>query len=341
MKKKTSLILNVICLLFIGAAQPSEKPNNLLGGCVAGCSIKSKNPVQEDFFKFGVVKHKGKKYLLAGVFDGHGGYSVAQVVSHSFIPMFENNLKEDESAELISYKANFQKRYEKQFSKINCILERTINQLEGLFLFEKDKYLLQGTTALISVICLNSGECCLANIGNSRAFLKNEEGVFITRDHKSWDPQEEEYVLEKAKDSFYDQYLDASLVLTRTLGDNYFKYDQNGVLRQHPVVRAIADITQHVVTDGSYILLATDGFWDTVSNSMVDQLVHRALSMAEKEFSNQHNNIQNPETRLNNSFARKRSNIVSKAACFLADYAVLNRKKEGSDNTTVILQLLR
>jgi len=72
-------------------------------------------------------------------------------------------------------------------------------------------------------------------------------------------------------------------------------------------VREEADITKHEVSENSYIILASDGFWDVVTNEEVDTLVQTISA----------------DTNSEEEIAKR-----------LTTYAV--KEKGSEDNTTVI-----
>jgi protein phosphatase PTC1 len=119
-----------------------------------------------------------------------------------------------------------------------------------------------GSTACVAVVRreINHNVLYVANVGDTRAVLsKNGQAQRLSVDHKATDPTEIERV-KSLGGSIIDNRVAGGLAITRALGDHAFK--TFGVTGQPYIVR-------HVLRPfDKYLIIATDGIWDTVSDEM-------------------------------------------------------------------------
>lgn len=177
---------------------------------------------------------------LFGIFDGHGGTDVVKFVKDRLPQLIKNYLME-----LIPV----EKAFEKAFNKIDEELK-----------FYDSEYI--GCTATIVLIQNNKIYC--ANVGDSKAFILEEGGAKqISTDHKCTDPDEQKRILEKGGKIIKNRFL-GQLILSRTLGDLHAK--KYGITPSPSV--SVSDISKST----KYIILASDGVWDVLSNDDIIKL---------------------------------------------------------------------
>jgi len=117
-----------------------------------------------------------------------------------------------------------------------------------------------GSTAVVAVVRreINHSVLYVANTGDSRAVIsKNGQTERLSKDHKASDPSEIERI-KSVGGKIMDNRVAGGLAITRAIGD--FAYKSFGVTCQPYIVR-------HVLRPfDKYLILASDGVWDTVSD---------------------------------------------------------------------------
>eukprot|EP01117_Protostelium_nocturnum_P004776 TRINITY_DN1732_c0_g1_i1.p1 TRINITY_DN1732_c0_g1~~TRINITY_DN1732_c0_g1_i1.p1 ORF type:complete len:544 (+),score=152.38 TRINITY_DN1732_c0_g1_i1:293-1924(+) len=238
-------------------------------------------------------------YAYFGVYDGHGGNEAADFVAqklHASIVTHPLFTTDTETAIIDGFKTT-----EDAFEDMT-----KQNRINGGV----------GTTACVGLIY--KGHLYIANVGDSAAIICTRgQPVQLTTPHTIKDPSERQRV-EKAGGVVYKDsrlghpHLNSSLLnlgVTRAIGDFYFKQEEycqgkpSGLIAV-PEIRKIP-----LTTDDSFLLLASDGFWDVVSTR---QAINYILSEGSKDL----------------------DTICGQ----LVDLAV---KKATDDNTTVLLVKLK
>ncbi|CAM9860660.1 unnamed protein product [Chrysoparadoxa australica] len=173
-----------------------------------------------------------------------------------------------------------------------------------------------GACAILAMA--RKGDLYVANAGDCRAVLGRHkhksrwssskacslsddfEAVALSRDHNAREPEEqaklrtlhpfEENIIRcKRKDSCY---VKGKLQPTRSIGDAYLKFSEfNGVPGENrgryigppytpPYVSAEPEITVHSIEPGrdAFVVIASDGVWDMMSNEEVVKIVGEALA---------------------------------------------------------------
>ncbi|RYQ90137.1 hypothetical protein Ahy_B09g096394 isoform D [Arachis hypogaea] len=192
--------------------------------------------------------------IFCGIFDGHGpwGHFVAKRVRESMPPCLLCNWQEtlsqtsldldpdsgdaDVEAEKMQNCFNIWKH---SYLKTCAAIDRELEQNRKIDSF------FSGTTALSIV---RQGELIvIANVGDSRAVLattSDEPGV-----HRVWLPDEES----------------PGLAMSRALGD--YSVKEYGLI-------SVPEVTQwNVTTRDQFVVLATDGVWDVISNEEAVEIV--------------------------------------------------------------------
>uniref|UniRef100_A0A7S2RB86 Protein-serine/threonine phosphatase n=1 Tax=Rhizochromulina marina TaxID=1034831 RepID=A0A7S2RB86_9STRA len=123
-----------------------------------------------------------------------------------------------------------------------------------------------------------------ANVGDSRAVISRAgKAVALTTDHKVEAPQERERIL-AAGGNITDGRLEGILAVSRAFGDIALKSKQltTGQLSNDPTEKsaltAEPEVTHTLVTvNDEFLVIATDGLWDVLSNQQVVNFVRRRL----------------------------------------------------------------
>ena len=114
-----------------------------------------------------------------------------------------------------------------------------------------------------------------SNVGDSRAVLsRNGKAVALTRDHKPSDDRERARIRAMGEDIEWDPYGQlfrvCDLSLSRAIGDRFAK----------PAVSSETEITRFPLlgSNDEFVILASDGLWDVMSNQETVDFVHERLS---------------------------------------------------------------
>lgn len=218
---------------------------------------------------------------MLAVFDGHGGYSVA------------NYLRDNLPNKLAQVLLNI--NFNDQVAISQAITSACIEIDKEMF----DQGLESGSTAIIALY--SDSLLYLINIGDSRAVVFNQQGQVIveTRDFK---PKEEEtrIILAGGNVTRFSGIglwrVNGSLAVSRAFGDFNLKYsliggiiqpdqyglpsniDYNTYNPQGPV-SVIPDIYRHVIGPNQYILLASDGLFDAFSSQEAVNFVINSINV--------------------------------------------------------------
>ncbi|XP_065849591.1 probable protein phosphatase 2C 72 [Euphorbia lathyris] len=216
----------------------------------------------------------GEDGALCGVFDGHGknGHIISKIVRNRLPSLL---LSQKQALAIENGKDDFGV----QMWKEACVSAFKVMDKE-VKLRENLDCSCSGTTA---VVVVRQGEdLVIANLGDSRAILGtiNENGIMpvqLTTDLKPSQPSEAERIRKcngrvhalKEEPHIQRVWLPnedyPGLAMSRAFGDF--------LLKNHGVI-ALPDISRHRITSNDqFIVLATDGVWDVLSNSQVASIV--------------------------------------------------------------------
>lgn len=185
---------------------------------------------------------------MYSVFDGHGGASAANFTSNVLV----NNLAASECFPAPHSLTEAFVKTDEQFCN-------TPRQLAG-----RDP--LAGTTAVVALV--QDDQLITANVGDSRAVLVRADGsvVQLTMDHRTHMPSEYARVV-AAGGTVNDGRVDSVLSMTRAIGDKRLKQ----------YVIAMPDVNTHKIEDDNhFLIIATDGIWDSISNATAAAIVRCA-----------------------------------------------------------------
>jgi len=300
--------------------------------CVGAFQLQSFRPNQEDRWVHHFFEYQGKQGVIAAVFDGHGGDLVAGSLKNHFIRLF------------MAYK-------ERRGASIEIALNKTFIKMHNHFEREENKdFFKGGSTAIVTVAV--GDQCWFANLGDSRGYLKKSDGFFATEDHcYSTNSKEYDYAVSREAvvtgwewDSTKNTRilrLNGKLMISRAFGDSECKFmeidrpDGNGTTTINPMNND-ADITWHTMENSSYILLASDGFFDVVTNEEVDGLVNEAIkwSLTPEKFIQRYEDKIKLDSSPDMVPFGETDTKETRVAKLLTYYAVCH--KLSGDNTTVV-----
>ena len=254
-----------------------------------------------------------KNYLCAGVFDGHGGGGVSNILVNkiNIFKYFIDKLTKDILTK----------------DKYNKFILKVYDVIQKLLINHEVKANKMGSTALISIIYpyKDNYNIKIINLGDCRAVLcnKNNIGIPLTIDHKPnhWIEKKRITdlggVIEYFKD---DDPRISGLSVSRSFGDLDCKY-----ISQEP------DIFDYKFNNDKFMILACDGLWDVLSNQEAIDYVIECLIKEKKVNIDTKFNI-NKYNSLDNKDHTNRSK--DNMAYLLAKYAL---EKGSQDNLSVII----
>ncbi|KAG0498378.1 hypothetical protein HPP92_002662 [Vanilla planifolia] len=202
-------------------------------------SCPGKRASMEDFYEAIIDGVHGEIVGLFGVFDGHGGARAAQYVKQN---LFTNLIK-----------------HPKFISDTKLAIVDAYSQTDSEFLKSENNHSRDaGSTA--STAILVGDRLLVANVGDSRAVIcRAGNAIAVSRDHRP-DQTDERQRIEDAGGFVMwagTWRVGGVLAVSRAFGDK--------LLKQYVV--ADPEIQEEVV-DGSleFLILASDGLWDVVTN---------------------------------------------------------------------------
>ncbi|KAL3499228.1 hypothetical protein ACH5RR_038321 [Cinchona calisaya] len=206
------------------------------------------------------------EYEFFAVYDGHGGARVANACRDRLHHLVEKELQS----------GNSNTTGELEWTKVmkSCFLkmdEEVVSLLEGEN-HMKEQAAERGVGSTAVVVMVGSEELVVANCGDSRAVLcRGGVAMPLSNDHKPDRPDEKERV-EAAGGRIINWdgcRVQGVLATSRSIGDQYLK----------PYVIADPEVTVNKRTQSDeFLIIATDGLWDVVSNEVACEVVRRCLN---------------------------------------------------------------
>ncbi|XP_071691546.1 probable protein phosphatase 2C 59 [Rutidosis leptorrhynchoides] len=202
-------------------------------------SSLGKRSSMEDFYETRIEYVDGEMVGLFGVFDGHGGTRAAEYVKHN---LFSNLIK-----------------HPKFISDTKSAISESYSHTDSEFLkTEIDQTRDAGSTASTAILVGN--RLLVANVGDSRAVVcRNGNAFAVSRDHKP-DQSDERQRIEDAGGFVMwagTWRVSGVLAVSRAFGDKFLKQ----------FVVADPEIQEETVDKSlEFLILASDGLWDVVTN---------------------------------------------------------------------------
>jgi len=193
----------------------------------------------EDFYEARIDDIDGEKVGMFGVYDGHGGVRAAEYVKQH---LFSNLIK-----------------HPKFITDTKAAIAETYNHTDSEFLkADSSQTRDAGSTASTAIIV--GDRLLVANVGDSRAVIsKGGQAIAVSRDHKP-DQSDERQRIEDAGGFVMwagTWRVGGVLAVSRAFGDK--------LLKQYVV--ADPEIKEEVVDSSlEFLILASDGLWDVVTN---------------------------------------------------------------------------
>ena len=264
----------------------SDGCNDLLA--YGSCSMQGwRKDMEDSHFEY-LDFTETRSDCLFGMFDGHGGSSVAKYC-HVHFPTI---LKDD-----ADFRAgNVAEGLRKTYLKLDQLLVNDPQIIPKLKQYLKESRggsetppplrspprqnshpaFNSGCTALVVYIDEKSSKAYIANSGDSRAVLcRNGDAIELSTDHKVTLQSEADRIV-AAGGVVLNGRVNGSLNLTRAIGDLAFKGDPN-LSPEDQVITANPDVTVIDINPDTddFIVIACDGLWEVMkSQEVVDYILH-------------------------------------------------------------------
>lgn len=265
-------------------------------------------PVMEDLLLIkGRFRNRDDEDLFA-VFDGHDGSTAARVAASRFDVIFEQELEvaskysDAEVQELMEeVEVHSRESLDEKQKRTAVALHRSFGQLneELKIKLKEDGY--GGTTALITFF--DNRDLYVANVGDTRAVLGKRYGKHerVSIDHKPIEGEKDR--IEASGGKVYCASVprvEGTLAISRVLGD--FDLAGKGII-WHPHIRVVNNFRDAA----QFIVLASDGLWDLVSDQDAVNIVLDELEFAPSGPSSSSSSFTFGNTAGAKSYARRKS----------------------------------
>ncbi|KAL9250785.1 putative protein phosphatase 2C 8 [Drosera capensis] len=226
-----------------------------------------------------------------GVYDGHGGARVAEACRERMHRILESEMAAERGG-VFDWEDVMERCFEKMDAEVGG--EGNVNAEE----------MTVGSTAVVAVV--GRHEVVVANCGDSRAVMcRSGVAVPLSVDHKPDRPDELARIeaLGGRVINWNGPRILGVLATSRAIGDHYLR----------PCVTSRPEVKIYSRTkDDEFLILATDGLWDVVTNQVACQVVRRCLN----------GKIRREFEMVDGTVGRMRSQTPDAAAALLTELAV-------------------
>lgn len=224
---------------------------------VASSSMQGWRVTMEDAHTILLEAPADKSCAFFGVFDGHGGSSVANFASRH-----------------LHHKILTQKAYID--GDVKTAIEQGYLSLDALMKQDpKLREAMAGSTAV--VILIKGSNLYCGNAGDSRAiaFIK-DEAIALSTDHKPTLPEERARIVNAGFHVEFNR-VNGNLAVSRALGDFMFKNNPR-IPPAEQAVTSFPDVRHiRINPDWQFILLACDGIWDVMTTQEVGVFINSRI----------------------------------------------------------------
>lgn len=238
-------------------------------------------PVMEDLILVqGKFRNRRNEDLFA-VFDGHDGSTAARVAASRFHTIFEEQLERSSKVSdaaldqmMEDVEVYSKEQLEDKHRRVAVAMHRSFGKINEELKEELKEDGYGGTTALVTFF--DDTDLYVANVGDTRAVLGKSYGKpeRVSVDHR---PIESERLrIEASGGKVYCASVprvEGMLAVSRVLGD--FDLERKGII-WHPHIR----IVKNFKDCAQFLILASDGLWDLVSEQEAVNLVLDELSFS-------------------------------------------------------------
>ncbi|KAI8095117.1 phosphatase 2C-like domain-containing protein [Gilbertella persicaria] len=206
----------------------------------------------------------GTNACFFGVYDGHGGSTVAQYTGQTL-------------HQRVLESSHFDSRdYAKAMVEAYLQLDKELMEDQN-FTYDPS-----GCTAVTALFAPDQKSIVVANAGDSRCIISTAgKSKPLSYDHKPGDAKENQRIINAGGFVEFGR-VNGNLALSRAIGD--FEFKQNSTLSpEEQAVTCYPDVIEHTVTEeDEFVVLACDGIWDCLTNQLVVDFVHQHLAQKMK-----------------------------------------------------------
>ncbi|KAL5714606.1 protein-serine/threonine phosphatase [Ranunculus cassubicifolius] len=208
-------------------------------------SLKGKRSSMEDYYETRISEVDGQMVAFFGVFDGHGGSRAAEYLKNNLfknVSMHPDFIKDTKSAIVEAFKQ----------TDIDYLNEEKGQQKEA------------GSTASTAVLL--GDRLLVANVGDSRVVAcRSGSAVPLSNDHKPDRIDERERIEQAGGFVIWagTWRVGGILAVSRAFGDKLLK----------PFVVADPEIQEEEIDGVEFLIIASDGLWNVVSNKEAVEMV--------------------------------------------------------------------
>ncbi|KAK1139966.1 hypothetical protein N8T08_011043 [Aspergillus melleus] len=242
-----------------------------------------------------------------GIYDGHVGWATSVLLRRTLIPSVVRKIKKTLDEGMTGSSSNIYDAIQSAFIQMdNRISHEALEamdmamDLEGYtkIAFSRAAPARSGSCALLAVYDPNQCMLRIASVGDSRAVLGRRKGknnrfaLSLSTDHNGFNRSEYDRIMNEHPGETGVINQDSgrlfNMAMTRAFGDHRYKWSMDTLKRCYerflwapplaeylspPYLTADPEITTMLVRDGDFLILASDGFWDNVSNDDAVQFV--------------------------------------------------------------------
>jgi len=260
---RSGLLLTLSTCFLSSITNTANKPSALKLGSIAYglASLQGQRPHQEDR---AIVEKINSQFTLAAVFDGHRNDIAADFLSKQFPAILREEFKYEIVRNSIANCPTLSVLYD-TFASANRALLAHLKKLDTM----------SGSTG--AMVLINKNMIYIAHVGDSRIVHSN--GTALTQDHKLSNPAEKKriYDINKDKPAILDAIAENGFIylpspqldgdgvaMTRAFGD--FTLVETGLIAQ-------PDVCSRTMKSGEFIIIASDGIWDVLSDKEAAEFV--------------------------------------------------------------------
>lgn len=200
-----------------------------------------------------------KDIQVYGIFDGHGGHFISKTLPTLLQPFHE-----------LIYQYSEKNINKKTLYKQLCSKSVSIDR----YYIGEHLYKNQGST--LHLVYITRDSIIIINIGDSKSIIIGQKAMFETIQHRPSNSIEYNRIVKSGHSVDTQQdiaRIDNTLSVSRSFGDFAYKYVDNKYNGIHSAVSIQPDIYTISKTPNSYMIIASDGLWDNISNGVIQYLM--------------------------------------------------------------------
>ena len=210
----------------------------------------------QDLSQHECFANQAKRAGFFAVFDGHSGHEAAEYLSDHLLNYVLTSPELLEAPE--------------------AALQKAVAQAEEEIVAKFAERCCNAGSTLLALLMLDD-KLYIANVGDCRAVVgRGAEPTQVTRDHKPLCAQEKERIAQADPMAVItsDGYMYGELAVARGIGSQHLKLDPSKrAFTFEPEMHTV-----HLAREDDFVVLATDGLWDKVSNKEAVVTARKSLA---------------------------------------------------------------